>query len=70
MLFWLGWAGNCLLLISVWRLGSKDRNALLIGALGGTLWAIKAAYTNQVDLFLVNVVLSIVQLISWFRWGK
>lgn len=66
----LGWVANLLLIICSWRLAHKDRWALLFGAAGGFLWAIKAIATHQLDLLSIEIILASLQLHAWYKWGK
>ena len=66
----MGWIGNTLLIICVWRIGYRDRWAFLCGAAGGFVWSIKAYNTSQWDLLAIEIILSILQLIAWRKWGQ
>lgn len=66
----MGWAANILLIVCAWRIAYKERWALLCGASGGFLWAIKAIATSQWDLLFIEIVLSTLQLWAWKKWKK
>jgi hypothetical protein len=66
----IGWVANVLLIICAWGVGHRYRWALLCGALGGYLWAIKAILTFQWDLLFIEIVLSSLQVWAWVKWGR
>ena len=70
LMTYLGWVANGLLILGAWGIAYKVRVSLLIGALGGFLWAAKAVYTGQTDLLAIEIILSSIQVWSFIKWGK
>lgn len=66
----MGWIANALLVYGAWRIAYKQRHGLLCGAIGGFVWAWISIVTEQWDLLFIEIVLSSIQLFSWWKWGQ
>lgn len=66
----IGWIANIILIIGCWGVSHQHRWALLLGASGGILWAVEAVHLQRLDLFVIEIILSSLQIRGYFIWGK
>ena len=65
----LSWVGNILIVIGLWRVGSKDRNAFLFSIAGETCWIVWSALTGNWALTFICVVFNLLALRNYIKWG-
>lgn len=66
----LGWIGNCFLVIGLWKIGDKWRNAFLFTIVGETAWAAKSVMVQDWALATICLVFNVMAGINWYKWGK
>ena len=65
-MIFLGWIGNILIVIGLWRIGSKKRDAFLWQAVGEVSWVVKSTYYEQWDLAFMCSVFTVLAVRCWF----
>lgn len=65
----LGWVANLLLIVCA-ACVHKHRWALLCGAAGGVLWAVKAYGVGWWDLLIIELVLASLQIRGYIKWQR
>lgn len=69
--FILQWAGNILIIASVWFIGEKKRWAFLMSMAGNSLWLIYAAKTpHQSALGILAGIFVWLQYRNWVMWKE
>ena len=66
----LGWVGNILIVAGMGLVAYKRRSGFVLGIVGNSLWCVRGVQTNQMDLVSIELVVVIVQLFSWWKWGR
>lgn len=66
----LGWIGNVLIVIGLWKVGDKWRHAFLFSIAGEVLWTIKATMTGQYDLAIICAVFCVLASRNWWKWRE
>jgi hypothetical protein len=66
----LGWIGNVLIVIGLWKIGDKWRHAFLFSIVGEIIWIIKSLYFKQYDLAFICVIFAALSARSWYKWNK
>jgi hypothetical protein len=64
----LGWFANALIVVGLWKMGSKWRHAFLFTFVGELLWTAKAMSCQQWDLAAICVVFSVLAIRNWKLW--
>lgn len=70
MEIWIGWAANLLIVLSWWRMAYRERYALLLGMFGSLLWGLKGLLIWEWDLITIEVILALLGLNAWRKWGR
>ena len=65
----IGWTANSLLIICA-AFVHRYRWALLCGAMGGALWAVKAIRAEWWDLLAIEIILSTLQIRGFLKWKR
>lgn len=65
----MGWLGNILIVIGLWKLGYKHKSAFLFTAAGEAIWTGYAAYLQMWDLAAVCVVFGVLAMRNWLMWS-
>jgi len=65
----LGWIGNVFIVIGLWKIGSKKRNAFLFSIVGELTWMIKSMWIHQYDLAFITMVFFLLAIRSYIKWG-
>ncbi len=63
------WAANILILIGMWRVGGRHRDAFLWSAAGEAIWTGSAALCGQWDLASICGVFTVGAIWNYKRWG-
>ena len=63
----LAWMGNAAILISIWRLGNKHRDAWLWSIAGNGLWA---AFGIQQDIWSIVFLDGLMFALAYHNWRK
>lgn len=67
---YLSWIGNLFIVIGLWRIGYKDRNAFLFSIIGETLWIAWSVLTHNWSLAFICTVFNVLALRNYLKWGK
>lgn len=66
----LGWIGNALIMVGLWRMGDKSRSAFLFSIAGETAWCANAYLRRDWALTTICLVFNIMALRNYIKWGK
>ena len=68
----LGWIGNFLIVIGLWKIGDKWRHAFLFSIAGESAWIAKSLLAGQPDYALATIrsVFCIMAFMNWRKWGN
>lgn len=64
-----GWLGNLFIIIGLIMVAYHLRVGFLSGVLGNTFWCIQGILTYQYDLIVIEVIVVVLQLFSYWNWG-
>lgn len=70
ILFFLGWGGTALLLLSSWQLGSKQRIGFVTMIVGEVAWIMKGVWLVQLDLVVMCAVFTVLGIRNYINWGR
>lgn len=66
----LSWIGNLFIVIGLWRVGYKDRNAFLYSIVGETMWILWSWSTANWSLLFICSVFNLLAFRNYIKWGK
>lgn len=66
----MGWIANILIVIGLWQVGSKVRNAFLWTGVGEALWFTHAVHRGLYDLAALCLVFAGLAIRNWWKWGQ
>lgn len=66
----MDWLGNVLIVIGLWRIGDKDRNAFIYSILGEACWIIFSFQHALYSLALICGVFLIMATRNWLKWRR
>lgn len=67
---YLGWLGNIFIVVGIWRVGNRQRNAFFFSIVGEIAWIIKSLYLGQYDLAVICGVFALLAVRSYVKWGR
>lgn len=65
----LGWIGNVFIVLGLWGVGNRARNAFLLSAAGEAFWIANAGLRGDWALGSICVVFFLMALRSYVKWG-
>lgn len=65
----LGWLGNIFIVVGLWGVGNRNRNAFLCSIAGEILWTINASIRHDWALASICVVFGAMAVRSWVKWA-
>ena len=65
----LGWVGNVIIGIGLWKLGSKHRTAFIWTIAGEMLWVVNALLLNMIDLAFICLLFAVLAGRNWLLWA-
>ncbi len=66
----LGWVGNVFIVVGLYGIGNKNRNAFIASFIGEALWIANAAHRSDWALTSICVVFAAMAARSYVKWGK
>lgn len=66
----MGWAGNIILLVSMWLVGSKKKSAFFFGVIGNFIWALVGWEKGMHDLVFIGIIMVIFNIRGWKKWSE
>lgn len=66
----IGWLGNLFVLLGSWRLGYRQRLALVLLMCGDVCWMIEAHGKEMYDLLTIEVCLFCFGIRNYIKWGR
>lgn len=66
----IGWFGNIFIIAGIIGIAYKYRNGFILGVVGNSLWCIKGIATEQWDLVSIEMIIVILQALSYWKWGQ
>lgn len=66
----LGWIGNIFIVVGLWGVGSKIRNAFLVSIAGEGFWIANSYLRNDWALFAICWVFLLMALRGYILWGR
>ena len=66
----LDWLGMIMVLLCVYYIGNKKRYAFIFGLIGCLIWIYVNHMANIIPAVLLNIVLFILYLRGYIKWGK
>lgn len=66
----LGWLGNIFIVIGLWKIADKWRNAFLFSIVGESAWIAKSLITQDYALAFICTVFNIMAFRSYIKWGR
>lgn len=66
----VNWLGNILIILGLWRIGSKDRRAFLFSIAGETCWIVSSVATGNWALAFICTVFNVMAIRNFIKWGK
>jgi hypothetical protein len=65
----LGWIGNIFIVIGLWRVGDKHRNAFLFSMVGEAFYVIRSYVLGDWALFSICWVFLLMAGRAYLKWG-
>jgi hypothetical protein len=65
----LGWIGNVLIVVGLWKIGDKWRHAFVFSVLGELAWIARSVAARDWALASICVVFCLMAVRSWVKWG-
>jgi hypothetical protein len=66
----LGWLGNGIILLAMWRIGGKHVDGWVWSFIGNIVWCYYACQLGLADMFFVDFIAIVIAVISFIRWRK
>ena len=66
----LGWIGNLFIVVGLWGVGNKNRNAFLSSIAGESLWIANSYLRKDWALTSICVVFFLMAVRGYIKWGK
>lgn len=66
----IGWFGNIFIIVGIIGIAYKCRSGFILGVVGNSLWCVKGIVTKQWDLVSIEVIIVILQALSYWKWGR
>lgn len=66
----MGWVGNVFILVGMWRIGNRHRDAFLWSIAGELLWVVHSTYLGMWDLTIICLVFCLMAARNWLKWGN
>lgn len=65
----LDWVGNIFLILGMWLVGDKIREAFIFAFIGELLWTYYAWKKKEYGLVFICIIFAILAARNWYRWG-
>ena len=65
----LDWVGNIFLILGMWLVGDKAREAFIFAFIGEFLWVYYAWKKKEWALVFICVIFALLAARNWFIWG-
>lgn len=66
----LSWVADVLIVVGLWKIGSKDASSFLWSIAGESLWVISAVNRSDWALASICCVFNVMALRNYFLWRK
>lgn len=67
---YIQWIGNIFIIIGLWLIGNKRKEAFIFSIIGESLWIIYSIQIELYSLTFICFVFGALALRSWVKWGK
>jgi len=64
----LAWMGNALILLSIWRLGNKHRDAWIWSILGNIFWTAFGVSEGIWSIVFLDGIMTAIAIRNWRKW--
>lgn len=65
----LGWIGNLFIVIGLWGIGNKQRNAFIFSIIGEAAYIVRSYQSADWALFAVCWVFLLMAVRGYIKWG-
>lgn len=66
----IGWVGNVFIILGILAIAYQYKVGFILGIIGNLLWCVRGYYTGQYDLITIEVFIVVLQIFSYFNWGR
>lgn len=66
---YLDWIGNIFIIVGLWGIGNKSRNAFLFSAIGEVIYIIYAVLSGLYGLGFICMVFATIAIRNYQKWG-
>ena len=66
----LGWIGNIFIVVGLWGVGNKNRNAFLFSIAGESAWIANAYLRSDWALTSICIVFLLMAVRGYIKWGQ
>lgn len=64
----MAWIGNVLILVSIWRLGNKHRDAWWWSVAGNVFWTVFGITEGIWSIVFIDSVMIVIAVRNWSKW--
>lgn len=64
----MGWIANGFILIGIWLVGNKHKDAFLFSIAGESIWTVHAYRLGMYDLAVICGLFCILAFRNWLKW--
>jgi hypothetical protein len=65
----MGWIGNVLIVVGLWKIGNRQRSAFLYTLSGEAVWVIYSISLGMWDLAAICIVFAALAVRNYVKWA-
>ena len=65
-----GWVGNALIIVGLYKIADKWRQAFLFSIAGEACWMVNAYQRSDWALFSICAIFNVMAFRSYIKWGR
>lgn len=66
----MDWVGNIFIVLGLWLIGNKYRNAFILSIIGEVCWVIYSLQHTLFSLAFICSIFALLALRSYIKWGN